>query len=107
MVKFPNDKKISRIVLSLLYNESAYIFPPSLAEIWVKKGDNWTLVEKEVPTQSEEIKLPRLEALAFDLPKESFEEIRVRLTPISRLPKWHPGAGEKGWVFIDEVLLEE
>lgn len=107
VVKFPNDKKISKIVLSLLYNESAYIFPPSLAEIWVKKGGNWTLVEKEVPTQSEEIKLPRLEALAFDLPKESFEEIRVRLTPISRLPKWHPGAGEKGWVFIDEVLLEE
>lgn len=107
IVNFPKSAKPERIVLSMLYNESGYIFPPTMAEVWVLEGENWKLVTKEVPRQSEEIEIPRFEALAFDLPKEPFDQIRVRLTPISKLPKWHPGAGEKGWVFIDEVLLED
>ncbi len=107
IVKLADTRKPKQIVFSVLYNESAYIFPPTQVEIWVKKSGNWELAIKETPPQSEDIKIPRLEALMYDLPEGSYDEIRVRLTPISRLPKWHPGAGEKGWFFIDEVLLED
>ncbi|MBN3581733.1 chitobiase/beta-hexosaminidase C-terminal domain-containing protein [Algoriphagus aestuarii] len=107
IVKLADSNKPKQIVFSLLYNESAYIFPPAQVEIWVKQSGTWNLAIKETPPQSEEIKIARLEALKYNLPAESFDEIRVRLTPLSRLPKWHPGAGEKGWVFIDEVLLED
>jgi hypothetical protein len=25
--------------------------------------------------------------------------------PVSKLPAWHPGKGDKGWVFTDEVFV--
>jgi len=25
---------------------------------------------------------------------------------IKTLPDWHPGAGEKAWIFVDEVIVE-
>ncbi|EAZ83263.1 c-type cytochrome domain-containing protein [Algoriphagus machipongonensis] len=104
---FDENEHPSKIVFSLLYHEGAYIFPPSLVEIWVKEGNEWKQIIKENPEQSKDIKLARLEALGYDLPKGDFNEVRVRLSPLTRLPKWHPGAGEKGWVFIDELLLED
>jgi hypothetical protein len=31
--------------------------------------------------------------------------IKVVAKPLAKLPKWHPGKGEKAWIFIDEVLV--
>ncbi len=31
--------------------------------------------------------------------------LKVVATPVERLPKWHKGKGEKGWIFIDEIFL--
>jgi hypothetical protein len=39
------------------------------------------------------------------LPDKEFERIKIEVIPVSKLPAWHPRAGSKGWVFIDEILL--
>jgi hypothetical protein len=31
--------------------------------------------------------------------------IRLQATPVKSLPAWHPGKGQKGWIFIDEVFV--
>ncbi|TFV94172.1 cytochrome C [Algoriphagus kandeliae] len=95
----------STIGISLLYHEGAYIFPPVKVEIigW-KKGKSEILIVDQ-PTQSEKIREIRSELLTYKLPGENFEKIQVKLHPIPSLPKWHPGAGARGWVFIDEILL--
>jgi hypothetical protein len=41
----------------------------------------------------------------------SFETVNVRflrvvLKNISLCPGWHPGAGEKAWLFVDEIVVE-
>ncbi|MCS5489874.1 c-type cytochrome domain-containing protein [Algoriphagus limi] len=95
----------TNIGISLLYHEGAYIFPPVKVEImgW-RNGKAETLISDQ-PTQSEKIREIRSELLTYKLPDGNFEKIRVKLYPIQSLPKWHPGAGAKGWVFIDEILL--
>lgn len=93
------------IALSLLYNESAYIFPPEQLEIWIGSAGNWKKVKApEVPVSKETGPI-RFGMLKTPLPDEPFNQIRVRMQPIKRLPKWHPGAGAQGWVFIDEILI--
>ena len=93
------------IQASLLLNESAYIFPPESAELWVASKGSWKKVPIEAPTQSEKFGEVRFGLLKYPLPKEPFDQIKLRLKPISKLPKWHPGAGSKGWVFVDELFL--
>ena len=39
--------------------------------------------------------------LSFDKTKARFVRIVGKCTPV--LPSWHPGAGHKAYLFIDEV----
>lgn len=93
------------ISISLLYNESGYIMPPQKIEIWAKVGDGWKQVISETPTQSEEYQSARLDVLTYTLPESNSNKLKVRITPLAKLPKWHQGNGSKGWVFVDEILV--
>lgn len=91
--------------LSFLLNEGAYIFPPESVEIWTGGQAGWQKIT-QTPTQvSSKLEEVRFGVLTYSLPEVSFDKLKVRLKPISKLPAWHPGAGAKGWVFVDEILL--
>lgn len=100
-----NGKAPQELALSLYYNEGAHIFPPAKVEIWTLSEGKWTSLINEVPTQSEKARESRPEILEYSLGANPMEKIRVRISPLSKLPKWHPSAGSKGWIFIDEILL--
>jgi hypothetical protein len=99
------DQKPKSVELSLLLHEGAYIFPPESVEIWTGTGGNWsklTIPSVTPSTKTEEI---RFGLLAYDLPTTSFDQVKIKLKPVAKLPSWHQGAGSKGWVFVDEVVL--
>ena len=49
--------------------------------------------------------LGRIEARAkVDVKKVKFLKIKVENQGV--LPKWHPNAGEKAWIMVDEVRVE-
>ncbi len=35
-----------------------------------------------------------------------FRYVRLTITPMESLPDWHPGKGQAGWLFIDEILVQ-
>jgi hypothetical protein len=47
----------------------------------------------------------RLEALTFTIAPRSLRYIKIVVRPVKKLPAWHPGKGEKGWFFTDEVFV--
>ncbi|HSF54468.1 MAG TPA: c-type cytochrome domain-containing protein [Algoriphagus sp.] len=91
--------------LSILLNESAYLFPPEIVEIWTGDPQGWKKQPTLAFTQSTKIEEVRFGVLSFPLPETPFNKVKIRIKPISKLPSWHPGAGAKGWVFVDEILL--
>jgi uncharacterized membrane protein len=93
------------IQTSLLLNEGAYIFPPEDVELWIGKAGKWKKIGQEKPLQPLKAQQARFDILKMELPDEDFDQIKLRLQPISKLPKWHQGAGSKGWVFVDEIFL--
>lgn len=95
----------SLLDVSLLINESAYIFPPTGVEIWIGNQNQWKKVTASPPSLPEKAGEPRFQLLSYDLPAEPFDRIRLKLNPIAKLPAWHQGAGAKGWVFVDEILI--
>jgi hypothetical protein len=34
-----------------------------------------------------------------------YKYFKIVAKPLSKLPSWHPGAGQKAWVFIDEIYF--
>jgi len=37
---------------------------------------------------------------------EKVRYVRVKAENISVCPEWHPGAGGKAWLFIDEIVVK-
>jgi hypothetical protein len=106
IMEFEEEKKLNSIALSLLTAEASYIFPPKEIEIWVKsqKG-NWKKIHSEKPTQPEKNNPRKMFLLEYSLENHEISQLKAILRPVNSIPKWHPGSGEKGWVFIDEVLI--
>lgn len=99
------DAQPKTLDLSILINESAYIFPPERVEIWTENQAGWQKIPETPSLTSSKLEEVRFGVLSYSLPETDFEKLKIRLKPISKLPSWHPGAGAKGWVFVDEIVL--
>lgn len=97
----------SEVSLSFLYHESPHIFPPESVEIQGFANGAWKSLVKDAPKTSEKTQAARSELFTIQFEAQNSEKLRITVKPLSRLPKWHPNAGDKAWVFVDEVVLNE
>jgi hypothetical protein len=104
-MKLDPNADYSELVIGMLYHEGAHIFPPASVEIKGLKNGSWKTITSNIPVQSKKVDLPRSRFLNYDLSVGGYESLRIKLNPVKSLPKWHPSAGSKGWVFVDEILL--
>jgi len=104
-MKLDPNADYSELVIGMLYHEGAHIFPPASVEIKGLKNGSWKTITSNIPAQSKKVDLPRSRFLNYDLSVGGYESLRIKLNPVKSLPKWHPSAGSKGWVFVDEILL--
>lgn len=91
--------------VSFLLHEGAYIFPPQSIEVWIGNKGVWKKVNSPAQANSTKIEEPRFGLISIPLPAGPMDQIRLKAQPIAKLPTWHPGAGAKGWVFVDEILV--
>lgn len=105
-MEFDKPKDIENIAFSLFSAEGSYIFPPAKVEIWIADaGGNFQLLSSESPEMPTQIRESQLFLKEYPIQKSQVRKIKARLSPINPLPKWHPGAGQRGWVFVDEILI--
>ena len=43
--------------------------------------------------------------VAKDFGSRSARYVRLRATGVKTCPDWHPGAGGKAWIFVDELVV--
>lgn len=97
---------VSKIVLSYADNLGGYIFPPTDLEVWGGKNANDIKLIKAIKIEQPTGYRPQsMEAIgiSFDSSPHSYYKIIAR--PVSKLPLWHGGKGQKGWFFVDEVFF--
>jgi hypothetical protein len=98
---------IHSVVLSSVVNTDPYLFPPE--SVTIRGGmDKFDL---QVLTRLMPEKLEARSGRYFEYYECQFDPIEIRyieivVEPLKRIPMWHRGKGEKGWFFIDEVILE-
>jgi hypothetical protein len=103
---FKSPQNIQNIAFSTLAAEGSHIFPPSKVEVWIKtQSSDWKLMDTQKPEQPTGNRDRMLQMYESKINQNDILAIKAKLTPVNPLPKWHPGAGGKGWVFIDEILI--
>ncbi len=103
---FEKARRISTIVLSFGKNIGSQSFPPEEVEVWAgKNADNLSLVKKVIGNQPKGYGPLKVEAVTLRLDPADYTYFKIVAKPVSRLPEWHNGRGEKGWIFIDEIFF--
>ncbi|HEX5652341.1 MAG TPA: DUF2231 domain-containing protein [Chitinophagaceae bacterium] len=106
LMQFAQPVTMRNISLSILLDVGSYIMPPSSIEIW---GGNDTkkmkLLSRITPQQPTRVEPASLGGLQCKFEPVTLKYLKVIATPVAKLPAWHPGKGDKAWVFIDEVLV--
>jgi hypothetical protein len=100
-------REIKSIESSYLQQYPAWIWLPAGVEYAVSKdGKNFTTVyktENDTPVDEPGSFTKKFSA---SISKTQAQFVKVTARNIGKCPAWHPGAGEKAWVFVDEIRIE-
>ena len=95
-----------KMVLSYLQNMGSYIMPPVYVEIWGgNTPDDLELLSKVMTESPKGYEGNVVKALSLEFPPSNFSCYKVVAERVTKLPPWHNGSGQKGWVFVDEVFF--
>ncbi|MBN2279433.1 MAG: DUF4838 domain-containing protein [Candidatus Marinimicrobia bacterium] len=88
-----------------LYDQNSWILHPKQVECLIsKEGRNFaTLGNIEVSGDQRDEE--RIRSYIFQS-GENFRYVKIRIRGTKALPDWHPSAGGKSWVFIDEITVQ-
>jgi Chitobiase/beta-hexosaminidase C-terminal domain/Planctomycete cytochrome C len=104
--EFKESKSLKDVTVSFLKKIDSYIMPPATIEIWAGDTKNdLKLLQKNAPIQPLKSESSEVIGTSIPLNGTKYKFIKVVAIPVQKLPTWHPGKGQKGWVFIDEVLF--
>ena len=105
---FDSSRTVNNISISYNKNVQSYLMPPTEIEIWGGDEKNkLRLLKKMSPVQTskKEKDIVRVEGIKIDLKPTTFKYYKIVAKNLLKLPSWHPGKGEKGWFFVDEVFF--
>ena len=103
---FKNPVTLSTVTLSTLVDIGGFIMPPISVEIWGGSSEKNLLKLATIhPQQPEKIQAAYMKGYDCVFKPVSLKCIRIVAVPVSKLPPWHPGKGQKGWIFTDEIFL--
>lgn len=95
------------LTLSMLCSTPSYIFPAARVEVWGGTDEGSMVLlgswNPRQPGKDENDTEIALFECVYE-PK-TVNRLKVVAHPLERLPAWHPAKGERGWVFIDEILV--
>ena len=101
-----SSKTIQKVNVNTLQNIAAYIFPPTHLEILGSNDKiHWELLKTLNPIAP--TKIVPAENFMYQLTFKSTNARYIKLigAPIKKLPIWHPGKGQPGWLFMSEIIV--
>ncbi|MDH5399366.1 MAG: discoidin domain-containing protein [Cyclobacteriaceae bacterium] len=100
------SQKVDSITVSFLQSQGSWVFLPTSVEYQLSAdGQNF----ESVATFENVIDPANIEAVVKEhvasLEGVSTRYVRVIAKSVGVCPEDHPGAGEKAWVFVDEIVV--
>ena len=97
---------IKRLVLSCLQDNNSWIFMPDEVKFYISDdGKDFSLIETVKNTIPSKEAGVHLEEFEININSKT-RYIKVIAKNIAICPDWHKGAGNKAWIFVDEMIIE-
>jgi hexosaminidase len=107
VVDLGKKKEIAKIAAGFLQDATSWIFMPEVVEFAVSM-DGKEFTDAGTATSVAPQKTPEkiIEDLSVNIERQHARYIRVKAKNLGVCPAWHPGAGGKAWVFVDEIIVK-
>ena len=113
LLEYRKPVVVQSVTLSTVIDVYRYVMPPLDVEIWGGENqNNLKLLSRILPQQPSPMKKDSLiRTIAFlkgfecKFQPTSVKYIKIVGTTVSKLPKWHTGKGDAGYIFVDEILV--
>ena len=100
-------RKIGRIAAGFLQNAASWIFLPIAVEFAVSEdGKDYAVISTSANDISPLDPEPQIKEFSAALAGRKARFVRVQARNIGVCPEGHPGAGNKAWLFADEIIIE-
>lgn len=107
-ITLTKKQNVKKILVHLLQDYGGWIFFPHRIEVFVPDAmqNNWHLIaSKEITSLQNKDELVCKPFLLPLMKKAKTNNIQLLLYIVKQIPGWHPGKGQKSWIFIDEVKV--
>ena len=99
--------EIKNLSIRFLQNINAWIFLPSEVQMAISKnGEDFQTVTTQSHEVSQKMRGETIKEFLHNFAGEPARYIRVTAKNIGVCPDWHPNAGEKCWIFADEIIIQ-
>jgi hexosaminidase len=102
-----SSRSLKKVTIRCLQDINSDIFLPSSVEISIsadgKTFEAGANVTNDVSPRSGDV---LIKEFAGGLSGRKARFVRVRARNIGLVPEWHPAAGGKAWLFVDEIVVE-
>lgn len=103
---FNKEVNVSSVTISSIVDINSYLMPPQEIEVWGGKDKaSLHLLKRIQPEQPVKEKPAYLTSYDVSFHPLDLKILKLILKPVPKLPVWHRGKGDKGWIFVDEVFL--
>ncbi len=98
---------VSKVHADFYQNAGAWIFLPGAVTFALLDGDRNVVGESTaVPEATLEVKGTIIEGFEALFGRVDARYVSLRAGAMKEIPGWHEGAGNKGWIFLDEIVVE-
>ena len=102
------DMIFKSITSTYLLDQKRWIFIPDTVNIYIAEdGQNFQKLASlthKIPLNNEKV-LTNDFTMRLSRPMKA-RAIRIEAVNIGTCPDWHPGKGQKAWIFVDEILVK-
>lgn len=106
IVDLGKDTKIEKVTCSFLNNQRSWIFLPVRVDFLISGDGNKFSELKRFEQGPERDYKQNIKTFSYDFAPVKTRYIRIIAKSIDSLPQWHPGAGKRAWMFLDEIVIQ-
>ncbi len=107
VIDLGKTRPIGRIAVGFLQASSSWIFLPSAVEFAISEdGKDYVVVATQANDISPLDPEPKTKEFSVNPAGKKARFVRVQARNIGVCPEGHPGAGNKAWLFADEIIVE-
>ncbi len=107
VIDLGKEQTVSSFSIGTLQSVNSWIFFPKTVIILASDdGEEFDQVAEIHNDVSDKLKGNILKTFEAEVNKTKTRFVRIVAENIGVCPQWHPGAGGKAWIFVDEIIIE-